>query len=211
MAGENPARPNSSSSIARIVTRSNKRSILFCPARKDCSAASANPGRKIAQSGCQRRSARGTTPTASGARRAWLNKYCNNSDVKSGASTANIKLSSVGELRNAAWIPPKGPQPGNISSTTGANAANFLWLPTMRTSGVTDRARPSALAKSVRPSNSTKALSLPMRVLLPPARTNAVGLRKRPLSIPRSYTSGRPTPQPKCLHQHSLSLRHSSD
>src|SRR5215813_9060107 len=38
-------------------------------------------------------------------------------------------------------------------------------------------------ASKVRPSSNTKALSVPMRVLLPPARTNA----ETSLSMPRSY------------------------
>src|ERR1051326_628647 len=70
-------------------------------------------------------------------------------------------------------MPASGPQPGTISSTTVANGENFKGSPTMRTSEVTARVTLSARANRVRPSNVTKALSVPMRVLLPPARMKA--------------------------------------
>src|SRR5689334_12484019 len=70
-------------------------------------------------------------------------------------------------------MPASGPQPGTISSTALANGANFAGSPTIRTSEVTERDTARARANRVRPSNVTKALSVPMRVLLPPARINA--------------------------------------
>src|SRR5579862_3232342 len=78
-----------------------------------------------------------------------------------------------------------------MSGTVGANFSKVAGSPTMRTSGVTERAVSRARASSVCPRNSTNALSAPMRVLLPPARIkttrseiagiggNDTGLRRR--------------------------------
>src|SRR5579863_1167649 len=47
-----PAVANSPSSITQVATLANNESILFFPSRNDCSAASRNGRRYIAQSGC---------------------------------------------------------------------------------------------------------------------------------------------------------------
>src|ERR1700691_308098 len=101
-AGKNPAASSSCWSITRVRTTSNKRSILFFPARRVSSAASANSRRYIAQSGCQPVLRRGTTTTAASSLRAWRIKYCKNDEETKGVSTASIKLSSTGDARNAA-------------------------------------------------------------------------------------------------------------
>src|ERR1700690_195707 len=61
-----------------------------------------------------------------------------------------------------------------MSATTGAKEENFSGSPTNFTSGVTERARSRARESKVQPSKSKKALSEPMRELLPPARMKAV-------------------------------------
>src|SRR5216683_2302632 len=84
-----------------------------------------------------------------------------------------------------------------MSSTTGPNFPNFATSPTMRTSEARPRASSSARASSVRPSSGTKALSTPIRVLLPPARMKAVTS-----GMGRSYTP--PPCALKGLHHGSL-------
>src|SRR5436305_10758437 len=68
-------------------------------------------------------------------------------------------------------MPPSGPQPGKISSYTGASELYRSCLPRMDTSRHTPRSAASACSSSVRPLSVTAALSCPIRVLLPPART----------------------------------------
>src|ERR1700722_2556087 len=71
---------------------------------------------------------------------------------------------------------------------TGAKEENFSLLPTMRTSALTERHKSSARASRVRPSNSTNALSVRIRVLLPPARIEEVTSETGKFPIGESYT-----------------------
>src|SRR5216683_7176048 len=116
-----------------------------------------------------------------------------------------------------------------MSSTTGPNFPNFATSPTMRTSEARPRASSSARASSVRPSSGTKALSTPIRVLLPPARMKAVtsgmgrsytpppcalrGLHHDRLpnpEYPRGGTPQRKHPQANPLYSNALSPRQRS-
>src|SRR5580698_362852 len=76
-------------------------------------------------------------------------------------------------------MPARGPHPGKISATTGPYfvdpyLANLSGSPTIVTLAQTVPTTAKARSNKVWPPNSRKALSVPMRELLPPARTKPI-------------------------------------
>src|ERR1035437_4684091 len=93
-------------------------------------------------------------------------------------------------------MPARGPHPGKMSATTDPSledpyGANLSGSPTIVTLPQTAPITVSARSKSVWPPKSRKALSAPMRELLPPARRKPM----RDSSVCAIWKSIRPKPR----------------
>src|SRR5215469_14267972 len=125
------------------------------------------------------------TMTWASLERARSSRKQRNSFVRKGRSQPTIKAKehgpcfltddwSVGAVSfrclNAVRIPPSGPSPGQRSSSTGQAAPAYLPLgATILTSWQTVANKPPVRSSMLFPASFTSALSVPKRVLPPPA------------------------------------------